>query len=174
MLGLPDFVNFSDFENNWPKYLESLYDCFKKDFIDEKPVFCAQKKKVIPANFQKDQGKELTFWHLITEGRVELERTPYFQKCKRIKWPRVMIDNYKDESIRMWWNERKNKKRVCLCYGDWEYIVVLEDRKRYFVLITAYPIEFESEKRKYIKEFEVYKANIAVASDICTPSAHGR
>ncbi|MNH30689.1 hypothetical protein D3C79_909980 [compost metagenome] len=34
------------------------------------------------------QGKEATFWHMISEGNDEAERLPDLRRCERIRWPR--------------------------------------------------------------------------------------
>ena len=35
---------------------------------------------------------------MISEGKVETERTPDISRCERIAWPRPMMDNFKEIS----------------------------------------------------------------------------
>ena len=43
--------------------------------------------------------------------------------------------------VRVWKNVRGRNERIVIALDDFSYIVVLEDRKEYVMLWTAYPIE---------------------------------
>lgn len=101
-------------------------------------------------------GKEATFWHLISEGCAEKEKLPEMRRCERIGWPRPIIEYSNDESIKIWENTRRNETRVCLCYGDWEYLVVLAKRNNYILPWTAYPITRGHTRMKLINEYRDY------------------
>jgi hypothetical protein len=70
---LPPLVLFS---GNWNAYLTAIYDWFKKDFIDSKPVF--QGRQLGLKRLPITEGKEATFWHMISEGKNEEERNSRF------------------------------------------------------------------------------------------------
>lgn len=36
---LPPLVLFNDYGGDWQSYLDAIYDYFKQDFVDSKPVF---------------------------------------------------------------------------------------------------------------------------------------
>lgn len=159
MITLPALILYEDHANNWDIYLEVIYSAFYDDFIKEKPVYkgLALKLKAHPYI----EGKEATFWHLITKGLIEAERTPEIPRCERIKWPRPIIDNsHKVQDVKIWENTRNTKKgvqeRICLCYGDWEYLVVLNKRKGFLLPWTAYPVIYNNDKRKLEKEYNKY------------------
>lgn len=154
---MPALVLLEDYSGDPKLYIEGLYLIFKKDFIENKLHY--NNKKVSYIRFPEFDGKPYTFWHIISEGKVENERLPDLRRCERIKWPRVIIENNSDKGIKVWKNKRRNKKgkkqnRICLCLGNWEYIVVLAVRKKFLILWTAYPISTKRRKFQLRREYE--------------------
>ena len=157
---LPPLVFFQEYNGSWERYVEILYRHFRKDFIDSSPMF--RDTRLALKRHPMEQGKEATFWHLISEGRVEDERLPDLRRCERIRWPRPIIEHADDPPIKVWENKRKGEKRICIWFEDVEYLVVLALRKGYILLWTAYPVTRPHRKRKLQKEYEAYaKANVA-------------
>ncbi|TAF12190.1 MAG: hypothetical protein EAZ77_00385 [Nostocales cyanobacterium] len=157
---LPPLVLFNDYGGNWEVYLEAIYSIFKTDFIDSKPNF-----KGIRFSLKRHplfQDKEATFWHVTSEGSQETERIPDFRRCERIRWLRPIIENAEDPAIKLWENDRKGEKRICLWLEAEEYLVILAKREEYVLLWTAYLVTQAHRKRKLQKEYEAYKmANAA-------------
>ncbi|GBD87040.1 hypothetical protein BMS3Abin03_00966 [bacterium BMS3Abin03] len=151
---LPALVLLEDSEGNWTKYLELIYSYFKSDFIDSETNYrgikIAIKKHPIRNN------KEATFWHLITEGKEENNRTPDLRRCERIRWTKPIIEKIPEDSIKVWKNKRHSETRVCLWLEDAEYLVVLAERNNYLLLWTAYCVTENHRKRKLQKEYESY------------------
>lgn len=112
----------------WTDYEDLLYSIFKTDFIDSYPEF---------------EGKEI-----------------------RIRWVRAFIENYDCDTskctdcdgIKVWEKPFKNNQRIHLFFEEERYIVVLERRENYILLITAFYIEYEHTLEKKVKEFQLYKA----------------
>lgn len=102
------------------------------------------------------QEKVATFWHIISEGPIEEERLPDIRRCERIRWPRAIIENSEDAGIKVWENENKGEKRVCLWLEQQEYLVVLGFRGVNYVLWTAYCVTEQHRKRKLQREYESY------------------
>jgi hypothetical protein len=162
---LPPTVLFTDYGGDWPKYLEGLYSFFKKDFIQNKLPKFAGKRMGLKRHPLLD-GKEATFWHIITEGKVEDERLPEMRRCERIRWPRAIIEQAANinANIKIWKNIRSNQKRrgesrICLWFEKKEYLVVLADRGDYILPWTAYPVTMGHGKRKLQKEYEKFCEN---------------
>jgi hypothetical protein len=103
------------------------------------------------------QGKEATFWHLISEGELESDRLPDLRRCERIRWPRPVIEHTTEPVIKVWENERGSEKRVCLWLESAEYLVVLARRKSYVLIWTAFPVTEAHRKRKLQREYEASK-----------------
>lgn len=164
---LPGLVLLEDFQGNWHEFEEYIYKIFKKDFIDDKPLF--NNKQV---NYRKHPvvcEKEQAFFHIthknINEKDVDLnDREPDLRRCERIKWPRSIIENYDcDENcndcnkIKLWKKPYKNYYRIHLLFQDVRYLLVLEERDDYILLITGFYLEQNHTLRKKLKEYEKYK-----------------
>ncbi|MBN1579458.1 MAG: hypothetical protein JXA89_02055 [Anaerolineae bacterium] len=157
---LPPLVLLNNYDGDWDRYVEAIYDYFEQDFVNETPYF--QENKVVIKRHPYYQGKEATFWHLISEGRIEDDRLPDLRRCERIRWPRPFIEHNNDRVIKVWKNKRGTQTRVCLWFEDQDYMVVLAERKGYVILWTAYPVTRSHRKRKLRQEYEAYiKANAA-------------
>ena len=63
---LPLLVLFND-HGDWDAYLAAIYTWFKRDFVDSKPVF--QGRRLGLKRHPLTNGKEATFWHMISEGQ---------------------------------------------------------------------------------------------------------
>ncbi len=162
MLKLPCLIKLNDYGGNWDNYLDIIYQVFVNDFIKNKPQFQNQKLRL--KRHPLLENKEATFWHFISKGYTEKERTPDMRRCERIGWPRPIIENYKNSNIKVWENVRKKETRICLCYGNWEYLVVLSKRKNYILPWTAYPITKAHTRRKIINEYDKYIKQTKTAS----------
>lgn len=151
---LPPLVLFSDYGGNWDAYLDAIYEWFKHDFVDKKPVF--QERRLGLKRHPMTHGKEATFWHMIQEGDIEEDRTPDFRRCERIRWPRPIIEHDGDPAIKIWRNQRGNEDRVCLWFAQENYLVILADRGDYILPWTAYQVEQPHRQRKLQREYEEF------------------
>jgi hypothetical protein len=149
---LPSLVLLEDYDGDWDKYLVVLYDIFKFDFIDSQCKY--RGIKIAIKRHPQIDDKEATFWHLISEGGIETERTPDFRRCERIRWPKPIIENVPDGSVKVWQNKRRSETRMCLWLEEAEFLVILTERKNYLLLWTAYPVTENHRKRKLQKEYE--------------------
>lgn len=156
---LPNLICLEDYGGSWDEYLSALHACFTKDFIDSTPSF--QGKRLGLKKHPIIQGKEATFWHFISEGDIEAERTPNLRRCERLSWIRPIIEGHPHESIKLWIEFRGSEERIHLCYGEWEYLVVLVDRGDYIIPWTAFHIEHNHSKRKFERKYKAYQAKIA-------------
>lgn len=150
------------FKGNWALYLNALYELFEADFIEAKPQFRGRRLGL--KRHPMSEGKEATFWHLIQEGPVEESRLPDLKRCERIRWPRPIIENSEDSTLKVWMNIRKGEARVLLFLEEEEYLVVLAERKGYLLLLTAFLVDKPHRKRKLIKEFEDWQKEQGIKS----------
>jgi hypothetical protein len=151
---LPDLVLFRESNGYFPDFLEEVYSYFKKDFIDTKPSF-----QGVRLGLKKHpilDGKEYTFWHIISEGQEESERKPCIDRMERIRWPKPMIENSLNKCIKLWKNKRGRDTRILIWYEDLDYIVILCERKGYILPWTAYLVKESNRKRRLNKEYESY------------------
>ncbi|MDD4874621.1 MAG: hypothetical protein PHE15_06595 [Dehalococcoidales bacterium] len=152
---LPAFVLLEQYEGDWERYIEAVYQYFKTDFIDSKPQF--EDRRVGLKRYPLYQQKESAFWHCTSEGEEEQERIPDIRRCERIRWPRPIIEHSNDKAVRCWHNKRGAEKRILLWFYKKDYLVVLADRDTYVILWTAYPVIYQHAREKLMKEYEEYK-----------------
>lgn len=149
---LPPLIELPDYDGDWQKYFDAIYESFVADFVKHVPCFDGLPVRLKRHPVQK--GKEATFWHLISEGKTEEERTPDIRRCERIRWPKQVIENAKDQAIKVWGNKRKGERRICLWLEDCDYLVVLAERNGFYLIWTAYLIKSVHQKRKLKAEYE--------------------
>ncbi len=51
----------------------------------------------------------------------------------------------------------KNRVRAYFLFKDVRFLVIIEKREEYNLLITGFYIEYENAMKKYIKKYETYK-----------------
>ena len=149
---LPPLVCLEDYKGDWPKYIEALYQYFKADFIQSKTRF--NSKQVGLKRYPLLDGKEATFWHMTSKGKVETERIPDLRRCERIRWPRPMIEHHFEKEIKCWPNRHKGENRIVIWFYEQDYVVILADRNDYVILWTSYMVTHDHERRKLQKEYE--------------------
>lgn len=161
---LPDLIRLEDFDENDSKYeayFNALYDVFKNDFIDSTPSY--REKNVGLLSIGTSLGKDNNFWHIVTKKEFNIsslhERPPYIRRCERIKWPRAIIENAPDEHILIWneLDENGINLKVHLWLKDFDYVVVLIDRKSHYLLLTAYYVDSGHYRRNLQKRYDRYK-----------------
>ncbi len=88
----------------------------------------------------------------LQQGEKEGERLPSLKRCNRIHWIKELIEKKDHSSIRCWEEIRRTKKSECtrvhLALKDFSYMVVLEERVDYWLLITAFPIDRKHQRER--------------------------
>lgn len=155
MLDLPEKIILDDYQGDWQKFENAVYQAFYNDFVLTKPIY-----RNIRLGLKKNpliDGKEYTFYHFITEGKNENQRIQMEDRMERIRWPKPIIENSYDQSLLVWKNKRGNETRILLWHQQSEYLVVLSERTGYILPWTAYPVTENNRKNKLRKEYEAYK-----------------
>jgi len=151
---LPTLILLPDHGSDWDQYLNAIYAVFYRDFVLTRPA-TFEGKLLNLKRHPLEQGKEATFWHMISEGQVESERQIDLSRCERIAWPRAIIDA--DRSlVRRWENRRGTERRILLALDDFSYLVVLADRGDYVLPWTAYNVEQNHRREKLRREYEEF------------------
>lgn len=151
---LPELIELSDFGGDFNSYLEAVYECFKNDFIINRPQF-----RGIRLGLKKHpllNCKEATFWHMTSEGDDESTRVPDLRRMERIKWPSPMIAQSEHPYLKVWENTRGNKTNILIFHEDEDYLVVMRKARDYILPWTAYLVEDNARKRKLLKEYDEY------------------
>lgn len=153
-LELPELIELSQFGGNFAQYLEAVYEIFTNEFIRSRPIF--RGTRLALKKFPVTDGKEATFWHMTSEGADEQNRLPDLRRLERIKWPSFIINNSEHPYLRVWENTRGTKTNILIMHEDENYVVILRKGNGYLLPWTAYLIEYEWRKKKFIKEYEEY------------------
>ena len=160
---LPPLELYENYNNDWKMYEEMLYDIFKADFIDSKPQYDGR-----PVNIRRhpmEYDKEEAFFHITCEDfHKNRNRTPDFRRCERIRWVRSFIENHNCdpafcvdcEGIKIWYEGVGSNKRVHMLLEEERYLVVVEIRESYCLLITAFYIERDNTLAKRLKHYYDY------------------
>ena len=154
---MPGKLEASLFHGNLNLYKEALYKIFKRDFIDNTLYYNGKKVDIIHEKFH--EGKERSFWHIISEGDKDIDRTPISRRAEVLPWAKPLIEE--DGTCiqyKQWvkYHDKTKRNRHYIWCTAIKYMVILEDRGTYFKLITAYPV-LDYNVKRYNKEYLKYK-----------------
>lgn len=170
---LPAALVYNDFKGDWSKFLSAVYAVFERDFKNSKPTY---QKLPVSYDAKLEDGKEAVFWHLICRDDIKTNnRELDLRRCERMPWLRPIIEHSTDSTISIWKNRRQRKTSVLIWLEALDYLVVLVEKTKYMILVTAYCTDIKSKRNKLIKERnEYYKMQKPPESGLSTPSTHGR
>lgn len=159
---LSPIVKLEDFDGNVQSYLEHIFSIFKNDFIDNRPSF--QGRGVLHDR-KDDNGRPQGFVHITTEENHNSgERELCLRRCERIGWIKLIIENSHDPVVLVWVKElhspkRKWVKRTFLFLEKESFLVILEEIKYGFYMITAIYVDSEKQKEKHLRDHKRYTNN---------------
>lgn len=148
---IPDLLEFA---GDWNKFVDDVYARFCDDLVRGQASYCG--KRVGVRRHPESRGKGHGFWHCVSEGGLEEERTPDLERCRRVGWIRAVIENTDKAEVETWTNVRGSETCHLLWYRE-EYLVVLVEREGYFMLRTAYRTDRPHTKRKLRAEADLAK-----------------
>lgn len=166
---LPNLEYLDDYKD-WKEYQDALYEIFSNDFKRSQPLFLGL--KVFHRKFPMEYEKEEAFFHITCKDyENNRDRNPDMRRCERIRWVRYFIDNWEMcrtrdiscddcEGIKAWFEERKTGERAHILLEEERYIVVVELRDEYCLLITAFYIEYDHMLNKYYKRYQKSKKRL--------------
>ncbi|MCU9518909.1 hypothetical protein N7326_03335 [Corynebacterium sp. ES2794-CONJ1] len=145
------------------EYIENLYQIFLADLVDRPLPWKRDGLSVSLRRHPEVDGRHAIFWHIISGGSgSEASRRIEPHRCIRIRWIRLLVEIFniefpKETDIR-WWIDRKRSSqlRYVITRPEFDYIVVIEQRERYALLVTAYYIDHEHRRRKLKKECDTF------------------
>ncbi len=164
-LTLSPLMLYGDVEGGWVQYQEELYKVFSKDF---KSVGLKFKGKEVKIRYQPiEYGKEEAFFHITCQDYdKDGERVPDFRRCERISWVRTFIEAADTDSqiefdgyvynLKIWTEQVKNDFRYHILCEEVRFMVVVAERDRYCLLITAFYFEHNHSLDKKLKKYEEY------------------
>lgn len=151
----PDLVSLNAFGGDWTAYEAELHRIFVAEIASGGLHF-----RSLPVNCRRrpeTAGRWASFWHLVQEGRVEDDRTPDLRRCERLRWvPWVIESAATHRHITEWQNSRGSETNSLLWYRE-EYLVVLGQRRDYWLLKTAYCTEQRGRIEKLRRERDAFR-----------------
>jgi hypothetical protein len=132
---------------------EMLYDIFKRDFKDSRPVYEGHPVWFFP---QMEEGKEVIFWHMTSEKDWQTgERVPDLRRCERLPWARPMIDNSRQPEILGFdYQEADGDTNTYIWLKNHDFVVLMKryrnGRRR---LLTSFYIKYENYRGKLRRKF---------------------
>ncbi|CDE23026.1 phage P1-related protein [Amedibacillus dolichus CAG:375] len=156
---LPMTISLNDYGGDFEKYFDYLYDVFKRDLLHNQPLY--KGLRVGARKYPLVDNKHEGFYHLTHR---DYEKTGFScrqfdtRRSERLHWIKPVIENYGCTKnccsrIKVW----TEKKRVHILFEDERYVVVLDNRKTYYVVVTAYYIDQTHTLNKLLKRYNYYK-----------------
>lgn len=173
-LSLPDKILYSKFNGEWSIFIDAVYSHFHSNFVISKPKIA--NRRVGLKKHPQTEGKEATFWHFISDGKIEQDRLPDIPRTECVPWIKPLMENYKLDNIRVWSKDQSTPKgrdvRVLIALEDFSYLVVLSDRGDFVLPWTAYPVDFQNRRDRLEKEYMEFKKKLGshYSYDPFTPS----
>lgn len=159
---LPPLIEY-DSSEQWVKYEDGIYNIFKDDFIDSYPIIDGFRVNI--RYHPIENGKADAFFHVTCQDYMNIkDRSPDFRRCERIRWVRKFIENMDCnqtcnlcEGLKVWDKPYKNTYRTHILFEKEKFMVVIEKRDKYYLLITAFYFDRDHTLGKKLKEYEQYK-----------------
>ncbi|MED5101052.1 hypothetical protein NST77_23295 [Niallia sp. FSL W8-0177] len=161
---LPPTIDFNNY-GVWDVYESYLYEIFVHDFIESQPYLFGK-----PVRFRKHPvviDKEQAFFHITSVSTSKNvadpnDRIPDFRRCERIHWVKIILENYNCQKgccsfIKYWAEPYKMYKRWHFLFEEVRFLVIVEEREDYMLLISSYYIEYDNQLRKKLKKYQQYK-----------------
>lgn len=161
---LNEFPQTSFTVASYKEYEASLYCIYRKDFWSNDLFF--QGLKVQVRKSPKIDDYEESFVHFTCKNYENAQnREPDFRRCERLHWIRKFIENYQCKSrcveecggIKYWEEPYKSTTRFHFLFEEERFLVVLEKREHYCLLITAFYLEYDHSLQKQLKHYSMYK-----------------
>lgn len=159
---LPKIIELSDCNGDPDKYEDHLYyDVFLNDLYNNKMYY--NSKRVALKKYPTFNGREASFFHLTCKNYKKGEdRLPDFRRSERLGWIKPGIETNHieecgDHCFLSYTKIVRDKKRVHLLNKEDRYMIVLEEREEYYLLITAFYIDYDKTLERKYKEYIKYK-----------------
>lgn len=156
---LPDPHGFDSSE-----YIERLYNIFMDTLVSQHPTWRPTGRRLTLRRQPEIQGRHAIFWHVISCGTAEeAARRLDPERCRRITWISLIIEQFNrewpQEKQVCWWissRSRGNTKRYLIAINDFSYVVIVDEKPNYAVLVTAYYVKQPHRQRKLRNEHTAY------------------
>ena len=163
-------INFTTIEQceneSTADYHDRAYKVFKEEILDSKLMFNGKEVRI--REHPMIDNKVQSFFHIISEENKKGLKIRLYKsdRVRMIPYISEMIKNYTEcqicndncSKIKVWSAPFQGKQqRTKIFFEDEDYIVILEERKDYYLLISAYVVDRLDRKTDLLKEYNKYK-----------------
>jgi len=145
-LGLAPLFTLAGFEGSLGEYIELLYGQYHAMVYEAGIRLWGM--PLVGRDRQEADGRDSTFWHLITSHTSETDQTRLLNLKRCALLPRVwdVLERLANESICIyWWQERK--AHVLAAPANFSMVVVLRRIRGTYELVTAWPTDSPRRRR---------------------------
>jgi hypothetical protein len=133
----------SGFEGSLSEYIERLWWAYTATMRRHDAWLWG--RRVGPAAGREADGRDSTFWHLITDGDNNGRRLSIARAAALPSLMDLLERLGSGDPDVMWWRERQRKNRrsywtLSVAPSDFSLRVILRSTRRQFVLVTGYPV----------------------------------
>ena len=137
---LPEIIELTDYGGNVDDYENVIHEKYLNIFRN--PPIYFRTKSIIPIVYPiQHKGRHWTFSHLTSNGygsKIENERQYDLRRCERVVWIKPILENIDNPCLKKWRQTSRHKNRIAIWDEVNEILIVLEEAKRCFKLITTF------------------------------------
>lgn len=137
-------------DGTYEEIIEKLYALFRKDFIENRANHLGRNVTFNGIINEYSQGKVEGFWHVITrDDSTSQNRLIDYQRAQRLPWAKPLIENPYHEEIKFFFYEEGDTRKGIRHYiwlDSFNYVVVLQRKKTYYIWVTAFYVDRWKEK----------------------------
>ncbi|MDO4887224.1 MAG: hypothetical protein Q3979_00725 [Actinomycetaceae bacterium] len=147
-------------------YLERLYSKFRQDLIERSIRWKRNNAYVRLRREPEIKGRHAIFWHIVSGGsNNEPDRTLDPERCRRIHWIRLLVEQFnidhpqKSTELHWWISDDprwQKEPRYVLATLDYDYVVIIQEKRTYALLVTAYYVETPRRRAKFREQHDRY------------------
>jgi hypothetical protein len=164
---IPNIIELSAFGGDWTAYDDYLYSVFVRDFINSTITFNGKPVKIRRYPIQCD--REQSYFHITNKdssiGSTDPnDRIPDMRRCERIEWIKLFIENFDCNNgcpdctgIKVWSEPYKGNKRWHFLFKEYKFLVIIEERKEYNLLISGFYIFNDRVMGQKLRRYERFK-----------------
>lgn len=150
------------------EYLDSLFGFFLQTLIHRPLSWKSDGLLVSFRRYAEVNGRYASFWHLVSGGsQTDTERDVEIERCRRIGWIRPMVEAFNqdfpdNEEHIYWWispDPRWRGRRYGIATEGFEYVLFIEERQGYALIVTAYYVEQNRRRARFRAEHDEFWRN---------------
>ena len=162
---LPDPIMYSDYGGDFQRFIDDIHSEFCNDFVRSGIQF---RNKNINIKMENINGKEETFWKVISEKFNTPQECIDFRRCELIKWIGAIILNADSSPDIVIYKVKRRKKshsemRTVLWLEKVDFKVILREHHTHFFLVSAHKSEWEHTRENQENERDSYFRSIKSA-----------